>query len=265
MPTTTSSAAVPRSRPTTGSGATRPSCASRPRRRGPALAGARRPATGRAPTWPIALVAGLVGAALCGGVLALTGALSTEGRRARRREGRGHTGRVVPDGHAASGAWRRWPSGSARRSSASTVDHGRGHRAGLRRRVPRRRPAPHERPRVDRRHRDRGACCTTAGASRASWSAPTCPPTSRSCRSTPTTSRSRCSASSADLEVGRADHRHRLAERAEGEPVGDHRRRQRDRAARRRRGRVAARHDPDRRADRGRRGRAARWSTPPAP
>lgn len=36
---------------------------------------------GRGPAWPIALVAGLVGAALCGGVIAVTGTLSTQGRQ----------------------------------------------------------------------------------------------------------------------------------------------------------------------------------------
>jgi S1-C subfamily serine protease len=45
-----------------------------------------RGAAGRSPAvWPIALVAGLVGAALCGGVLALTGNLSVEGDRAVER------------------------------------------------------------------------------------------------------------------------------------------------------------------------------------
>jgi len=39
-------------------------------------------ATGdRGPAWPIALVAGLVGAALCGGVITVTGTLSDEGRQ----------------------------------------------------------------------------------------------------------------------------------------------------------------------------------------
>lgn len=36
---------------------------------------------GRDPTWPIALIAGFVGAALCGGILAVTGTLTTGGRQ----------------------------------------------------------------------------------------------------------------------------------------------------------------------------------------
>ena len=43
------------------------------------------PAAGRPPSWPIALVAGFVGAVLCGGVLALTGNLSVDPDRVVER------------------------------------------------------------------------------------------------------------------------------------------------------------------------------------
>ena len=235
------------------------------RRAASAAAAAPRPAARRGPS---SLVAGLAGAVLAAGLLAVTGSLvAAGGRAARRREGRRHPGRVHPDAPRRPGRGGRRPSGCSPAIVRLDVDRGRrrGHR--LRRGVPRRR-----------------ACCSPAPTSSTAPTAirvrladgrrfdgrarrrSTRSPTSPWSTSTPTTSRWPCSAPPKDLEVGAPAVAIGSPPGAEGRPVGHHRRRQRHRAARidvrRRR---APRDDPDRRPDRGRLVGRRRWSTPPAP
>ena len=107
--------------------------------------------SGRTPVWPIAVVAALVGAVLCGGVLAVTGHLSVDPERVIERV------KVTPNVPALGLPYyncRRREGPGQPRGGPPPHDGPRRRFAGLRCGRARRRDRPHERPRDRRCHRD---------------------------------------------------------------------------------------------------------------